>query len=420
MYILVKMVNNVNKADNMNEKDDELADCQRYKTFQQNVADAWNLEEEDEFADCVEFVKSPLVLQLEDRFLTMDMTVLQELSWQGIPPARRANIWRLLLGYVPMDLNHRKRMQKWKQEKYWNLADQYYGTRYSQVHQRMYQQIQLDIPRTEPKILSRQPMIQEMLKRILYLWSFHHPVPGYVQGMNDCVILFLVVFMQELFGEDSNVEDYCIHTLPEDDRKNIEADTFWCLTKLLSGILDYYIPDQPGIQDRVHRLEVLIQRVDIELHQHFRKTQIEYIHFAFRWMNNLLVRELPLKCSIRLWDTYLSLINTFADFHVYTCAAFLLQWREPLLQLGDFGSIMMLILNPPTQSWSDRNITEMLDKAYQLQSQFPRLLPGNFRPSDQEIPQIDPSQRRKRQRLRHVMDWFFSRAKMVLPGKFAD
>ena len=33
--------------------------------------------------------------------------------------------------------------------------------------------------------------------------------------------------------------------------------------------------------------------------------QVEYLQFAFRWMNNLLMRELPLKGTIRLWDTYM-------------------------------------------------------------------------------------------------------------------
>lgn len=31
---------------------------------------------------------------------------------------------------------------------------------------------------------------------------------------------------------------------------------------------------------------------------------MRYLQFAFRWMNNLLMREVPLHCTIRLWDTY--------------------------------------------------------------------------------------------------------------------
>ena len=47
-------------------------------------------------------------------------------------------------------------------------------------------------------------------------------------------------------------------------------------------------------------LELLSEQV----HSHFRRYEVEYLQFAFRWMNNLLMRELPLRCTIRLWDTY--------------------------------------------------------------------------------------------------------------------
>lgn len=40
------------------------------------------------------------------------------------------------------------------------------------------------------------------------------------------------------------------------------------------------------------------------IHRHMQQYEVEYLQFAFRWMNNLLMRELPLRCTIRLWDTY--------------------------------------------------------------------------------------------------------------------
>lgn len=43
--------------------------------------------------------------------------------------------------------------------------------------------------------------------------------------------------------------------------------------------------------------------------QHY---EVEYLQFAFRWMNNLLMRELPLRCTIRLWDTYQVHTHTLA------------------------------------------------------------------------------------------------------------
>ncbi|TWW64540.1 TBC1 domain family member 22B, partial [Takifugu flavidus] len=113
---------------------------------------------------------------------------------------------------------------------------------------------------------------------------------------------------------------------------------------------DNYTFAQPGIQKKVKALEELVSRIDgradalinlqprcfisllVQLrpsrgsaedlvshstfsvtfsppsvetvHRHMQHYEVEYLQFAFRWMNNLLMRELPLRCTIRLWDTY--------------------------------------------------------------------------------------------------------------------
>ena len=85
---------------------------------------------------------------------------------------------------------------------------------------------------------------------------------------------------------------------------SIEADTFWCLTRLLDTIQDHFTFAQPGIQRQVQALEDIVKRVDAQLHEHLIGNQVEYLQFAFRWMNNLLMREIPLRCTIRLWDAY--------------------------------------------------------------------------------------------------------------------
>ena len=38
---------------------------------------------------------------------------------------------------------------------------------------------------------------------------------------------------------------------------------------------------------------------------HFEEQGVEFMQFAFRWMNCLLMREMSVKCTIRMWDTYL-------------------------------------------------------------------------------------------------------------------
>lgn len=64
-----------------------------------------------------------------------------------------------------------------------------------------------------------------------------------------------------------------------------------------------------------------------------------YIQFAFRWMNCLLMRELPLRAVVRAWDTYLAEDNGFESFHVYVSAALLCHFSATLREM-DFQSMV--------------------------------------------------------------------------------
>lgn len=51
--------------------------------------------------------------------------------------------------------------------------------------------------------LFQQSLVQEMFERILFIWAIRHPASGYVQGINDLVTPFFIVFLQEAL-ETSN------------------------------------------------------------------------------------------------------------------------------------------------------------------------------------------------------------------------
>jgi hypothetical protein len=61
---------------------------------------------------------------------------------------------------------------------------------------------------------------------------------------------------------DGDPELYDVSYLPPTALEALEADTFWCLSKLLDGIQDNYIFAQPGIQRQVARMKELCHRVD--------------------------------------------------------------------------------------------------------------------------------------------------------------
>ena len=63
----------------------------------------------------------------------------------------------------------------------------------------------------------------------------------------------------------------------------------------------------------VQGLKELVERVDSSLHEHLDREKVDFMQFAFRWMNCLLMREISLDLVIRLWDTYLSEEVGFVD-----------------------------------------------------------------------------------------------------------
>uniref|UniRef100_A0A8C7IK24 TBC1 domain family, member 22a n=1 Tax=Oncorhynchus kisutch TaxID=8019 RepID=A0A8C7IK24_ONCKI len=298
-----------------------------------------------------------------------DLEELRKLSWSGIPRQVRPITWKLLSGYLPANTERRESTLQRKRQEYFGFIEQYYDSRNDEHHQDTYRQIHIDIPRTNPLIpLFQQASVQEIFERILFIWAIRHPASGYVQGINDLVTPFFVVYVFEYIKEE--VENFDVSSLQEETLRNIEADSFWCMSKLLDGIQDNYTFAQPGIQRKVKALEELVSRIDETVHVHMQQYEVEYLQFAFRWMNNLLMRELPLRCTIRLWDTYQAEPEGFSHFHLYVCAAFLVRWRKEILDERDFQGLMILLQNLPTMHWGNEEVSVLLAEAYRLKFAF--------------------------------------------------
>ena len=141
------------------------------------------------------------------------------------------------------------------------------------------------------------------------------------------------------------------------------------MSRLLDGIQDHYTFAQPGVQRMVSRLQELVHRVDKPLHDHIDAMGVQFMSFAFRWMNCLLMREVSLSQTIRMWDTYLCEKGGFDTFHVYACAAFLTRFSAEL-RSRDFQDLMLFLQSPPTQQWSPGVIDELLSQAFLLSSLY--------------------------------------------------
>lgn len=337
-------------------------------------------------------------------------------------------------------------------------------------------QIKQDVPRTAPGIpFFKRARSQKSLERMLYIFAVRHPASGYVQGMNDVCTPFYVVFLSEYLYPNaiSSATSTCAAAgssqppfpdadapsapaappspqqasggeglgllsdaawnngggadLSTEDYLDLESDVFWCLSKLLDRIQDCYTFAQPGIQRMVYKLRELISRIDSPLDAHLTAQHVQYIHFAFRWVNCLLMREMPMRCILRLWDTYLSEDNAaaatastltssggaavaaasgagtagtsvgasastsdaaavpssssssslvpqdhytgFRSFHIYVCAAFLMRFSADLRKL-DFQELVLYLQRLPTEGWSEKEVETLLAQAFIYKSWF--------------------------------------------------
>ena len=300
---------------------------------------------------------------------------IREIAWAGIPGQFRPTVWRLFLDYEPVNQSLKTRTLEHKRTDYFDCLERVFGE--SQRHlwttaQKGTQtQILRDLPRSLVPLL-RNLRVQNLFERVLFVWAVRHPASGYVQGMNDLLAPFFFVFLSKFipgkdFEELSKLDD--VDCVSEADFKEIEADCFWCFSKLLDGLQDLFTKDQPGIRKMLIQLQEVIQKVDEPLAEWIASEEIEYQEFAFRWMNCLLVREFPLDLVLRLWDSYMSNHSHIASTHVYVCAAMMTALSSSLKGLRHAEFVINIQQISPSQ-WKMEDMEMIMAQAYVYEKMF--------------------------------------------------
>lgn len=136
---------------------------------------------------------------------TVDLKSLKKQSWNGIPHELRPEVWQLLLGYMPANLERRESAIARKRKEYLDSIPMYFNIaeadRTTQEGE-ILRQIDVDLPRTCPNNpFFSQPPIQKAMERILYIWAIRHPASGYVQGMNDLLTPLLLIAIQPFVAD---------------------------------------------------------------------------------------------------------------------------------------------------------------------------------------------------------------------------
>ncbi|XP_047524400.1 TBC1 domain family member 13 isoform X2 [Pieris napi] len=174
----------------------------------------------------------------------------------------------------------------------------------------------------------------EVVERMLFLYAKLNPGQGYVQGMNE-----IIGPIYHTFAVDPDMEQ----------RKNAEADCFFCFTNLMAEIRDFFIRSldetESGINNMMFRLSERLKMNDYAVWERLSKQELRPQYYSFRWLTLLLSQEFSLPDVERIWDSLFADSTRF-DFLISVCCAMILLVRDDLMT-GDFASNVKLLQHFP-------------------------------------------------------------------------
>lgn len=332
------------------------------------------------------------------------LDAIRQEAWTGVPNWLRPMVWKLLLGHMPANKKRREHSMREKRDAYRRWVHWYCSATTGAVPRQRggsseaqraedeeeedggaLKQIRVDAPRTAPDVaFFRREDVKASVERVLYIWAVRHPASGYVQGINDLLTPFLAVFLSEHFQCD-DMEEWDMSLLSKDCVLDVEADCYWCLERMLNAIHDHYTPDQPGIHARKQKMEEVLGRVHAQFAAYLQEHEIDLMQFAFRWINCLLLRELPFRLAPRLWDTFIAEGHAFRDFLPYVCAALLDTYSQQLMRL-DFADALMFLQKLPTHTWDERSLEAVLSQAHVWRETFEHARAHLSSPTTSSVP----------------------------------
>lgn len=336
---------------------------------------------------------APRVTDAESpELLGIDLHVLRPLCADGIPeevPALRAALWKLLLGYLPVDVFRWDSTLASARAAYPGLVGELLERLEGEAQasgpsledgeaveerplgqlQEILEQIGKDTYRTrsemeffmhridgsddgldisskssdaeeEPPDIATPSRHYDVVARILLLYARLNPGVRYVQGMNELLAPLYYLFAQDPLN-----------------RKCAEADAFFCFSLLMGSMRDAFVKDldytDQGMIGQTHLFCDLLREKDEELWQHLESCGVEPVFYAVRWLTLMLAQDLEMPEVLCLWD---ALLGDLAQprqprqrprplLH-YVCVSIVVRLREALLA-GDFAVCLGLLQHGP-------------------------------------------------------------------------
>uniref|UniRef100_A0A915CSC9 Rab-GAP TBC domain-containing protein n=1 Tax=Ditylenchus dipsaci TaxID=166011 RepID=A0A915CSC9_9BILA len=310
-----------------------------------------------------------------------------------IPPEHRPRAWFVLFGNLRNDLNNSlkskpKYLELQKLKSFEEFSSQYIQNSDKEMTKRVKKEVPLIyyislIKKDLAAMKSWFPPIENtsvktMFLHIIFRHVLSEPQNGYFAGLAHLVVpLFLVYFSEvnnnavksqkvgQILFYEQDIKNVSVN-LSKEEWNQVELKTAWSFSVLIRAVIDrfdfkYY---DTNLKVLLEIFGEFIKLKNPNLYEHVRPFLLTEI---FKWLQHLLVRQLPMHLVIKLWDHYLSKKGGFTNLHFFDCAAILLKISEKMEELMnsnqlDFFSNIRSVLS----QWTEEDIDEVIKTGMKL------------------------------------------------------
>eukprot|EP00727_Mastigamoeba_balamuthi_P003025 m51a1_g1272 hypothetical protein (455) ;mRNA; r:97706-99557 len=306
----------------------------------------------------------------------IDLAELRRMAWKGVPSTMRSDVWRVLLGYLPVQRELWQSELERKRSLYCEMARVYddkceHLDAWEKDDRILYHEIRVDLPRSGiPGFLlfSQSPAAQKLLGRAMFIWSKENPSVSYYQGLMDLALVILVALVSShiaINGDLNKLARFHCEMLDGDTLMELEADMYWCLSLMLKEVAQNACGGdfQQSIDRKLEEVSRIVGVVEKRLYDYIISIDCRVSDFAFRWVICLLVREFRISQAMRLWDMYFAVGPGFSHLHLYVCASLIATYCAKIQGL-DFYGFVSFVQRLPLENWTDDDVVGLVCRAY--------------------------------------------------------
>ena len=191
----------------------------------------------------------------------------------------------------------------------------------------------------------------EVMKRILFIYTYLRPDISYHQGMNE--------LLAPLY--------YCLSydkTYKDESEENIEADSFWCFYNLMNKVsLSFVSGKNRGLDAKSFIFENCLESVDAEIYNKLVELNIRSEYYCYRWFILLFSQEFEINSVLKLWDLIFS-NDDFYYYVVYIGIAIMIL-KKKIIMNGEMVDVMQTL-----QNLGDINIEELINKTKEINEKY--------------------------------------------------